>query len=468
MAQQHQVAIADDGGEHIVEIMRHAAGQLPNRLHLGRLRHLPPEARFLAGVRQAEQHRRFAKAPHPGKPKADRLVRLAAQAHRDIAAAGGALPETTHRIGHRRLVARDHQVGWVRRQGTPLQTRRTNESRIGEQEMPVAVGHGEAQRQLFKQRFQLGRLTTLLARQPAKRGSRVEQQHQHRFLSCRIAAGRIFLRIGQRHVDQRLRGTFAPFAGKEDAVAFIGEQQRGKIHAHHAGTFIPAAAPGKGGIDRAHRAVGPHQRRRDSRRAEHPAKGAGHLLGDGNQRFVPQDRSKAPDEIFVRPPAAHCFGCPRTVFGGQRGDFAAVAITPGHPRQARQQFSRRGIHRQARRRKGGAEPAFKSGIGADKPVRPVGYRHSHARLFDRGNGHRPVGRRLFDLCGWRGLKARGGKGDQAQHGQPAGKGQRDNRITTHQQNRRNAGQHSGGNRQRIGQRTGTLRNLRAAHPAALS
>ena len=40
MAQQHQIAITDDGGQYIIKIMRNTARKLPYGLHLGCLRHL--------------------------------------------------------------------------------------------------------------------------------------------------------------------------------------------------------------------------------------------------------------------------------------------------------------------------------------------------------------------------------------------------------------------------------------------
>ena len=45
VAHQHQVAMADDRGQDIVEIVRDAAGELADRLHLGRLGDLALELR---------------------------------------------------------------------------------------------------------------------------------------------------------------------------------------------------------------------------------------------------------------------------------------------------------------------------------------------------------------------------------------------------------------------------------------
>ena len=84
MAQQHQVAMANDRGQDIVEIMRHPAGQLANRLHLGCLRHLAFQFRFLAIVADREQHRSLAQSADPRDPQSDRFLAAAAQPHRQI------------------------------------------------------------------------------------------------------------------------------------------------------------------------------------------------------------------------------------------------------------------------------------------------------------------------------------------------------------------------------------------------
>ena len=55
MPHQHQVAVADDRGEDVVEVVRDAAGQLTDDLHLGRLRDLPLELRFFAIVLEQKQ-----------------------------------------------------------------------------------------------------------------------------------------------------------------------------------------------------------------------------------------------------------------------------------------------------------------------------------------------------------------------------------------------------------------------------
>ena len=60
MAHQKQIAIADDGLQQIVEIMRDAARQLADRLHLLRLRELGFQRLLLGGVDQVENGARFS------------------------------------------------------------------------------------------------------------------------------------------------------------------------------------------------------------------------------------------------------------------------------------------------------------------------------------------------------------------------------------------------------------------------
>src|SRR3546814_4749549 len=77
--------MAYDRGQYIVEVVRHAPGKLADRLHLGRLRHLPLELALLAIVLEREQHRRLAQPAHARQAERDRLVGLVAHAHGDVA-----------------------------------------------------------------------------------------------------------------------------------------------------------------------------------------------------------------------------------------------------------------------------------------------------------------------------------------------------------------------------------------------
>src|SRR5262249_29484341 len=60
MAHQKQIAIADDGLEQVVEIMRYAAGQFADRFHLLRLGELRLQRLLLRCVDDVENGPRFA------------------------------------------------------------------------------------------------------------------------------------------------------------------------------------------------------------------------------------------------------------------------------------------------------------------------------------------------------------------------------------------------------------------------
>ncbi len=56
MAHQQEFAIADDDGEQIVEVVRHAAGELAHRLHLLRLGEFGFQRLLFGDIDQIKQH----------------------------------------------------------------------------------------------------------------------------------------------------------------------------------------------------------------------------------------------------------------------------------------------------------------------------------------------------------------------------------------------------------------------------
>jgi predicted HTH transcriptional regulator len=84
----------------VSEVRRNAARELPHSLHLGGLRDLFLEARFLAGILDRHQHSRLAQPLCAGDRQSHRLFRQADKTHGNIAA--DRLPHgvTAHRIGH--------------------------------------------------------------------------------------------------------------------------------------------------------------------------------------------------------------------------------------------------------------------------------------------------------------------------------------------------------------------------------
>ncbi len=144
MAQQHQVAIPDDRGQHIVEIMRDAARQLSHRLHLRGLRDLRVSGAFLRSNRPgtAAPPPRPARAPRPGPATparpADPVRRMAMSP-----LVAGPLRVAAHGIGQRALVFAHGQVRWILRQRGILPPDRAQERLVAEQETPVAVRHAQ-------------------------------------------------------------------------------------------------------------------------------------------------------------------------------------------------------------------------------------------------------------------------------------------------------------------------------------
>ena len=124
VAHQHQVAMADDRGQDVVEVVRDAAGELADRLHLGRLRDLPLELGFLAIVLEQQQHRGIAEPAQAGDGQRDRLVGWRVSRTGKVARHGRAARIAAHRVGDRRLVLLDDEVAGIDRHRPALDARR--------------------------------------------------------------------------------------------------------------------------------------------------------------------------------------------------------------------------------------------------------------------------------------------------------------------------------------------------------
>src|SRR5205823_361512 len=85
MAHQHQVTVTDDRRQNVVEVVRDAARELSDHLHLSRLRDLPLELGFLTIVLEQEQDRRVAEAAEARYSQRDRLPALVSQPYRKVA-----------------------------------------------------------------------------------------------------------------------------------------------------------------------------------------------------------------------------------------------------------------------------------------------------------------------------------------------------------------------------------------------
>ena len=147
MAEQHQVAMADDRRQDIVEVMGHTAGQLSDGLHLCRLGDLALQFRFLAIVADREQDCRIAQPAHAGNAQRDRLLPAVTQAHRKIAGHRGAAGIAPDGIGDRGLVITNHQIAGIERLFALPHAGSPGKRLVEEQEPAITVGEREAKRQ---------------------------------------------------------------------------------------------------------------------------------------------------------------------------------------------------------------------------------------------------------------------------------------------------------------------------------
>ena len=154
---QHQVAVADDRGQDVVEVVRDAAGELADRLHLGRLRDLALELGFLAIVLEQQQHRRVAKAAKPGDGQRDRLRRMPREPDGKVARHRRPARIAANRVGDGRLVFLDDQVAGIDRHRIAPDPGGLAERLVHRQEAAVAIDQREADRQHFEQRLEVRR-----------------------------------------------------------------------------------------------------------------------------------------------------------------------------------------------------------------------------------------------------------------------------------------------------------------------
>ena len=223
MAQQHQIAGTQDRGQHIVEIVRHPASQLAHGLHLGRLGDLALEPGFLGAVGNAQQDGSLTQPAHPCEAKRDRVFRLGAKPDCKIARRRWALGEAADCIRNRALVFLHHQIGRIGWRHLTLTPGSAHEGRIGKQQPPVAIGHGQPQRQVAQQGFKVRHGGCTLNRAATNADACFNQQHQRGCVGIVHRPGRIG--IAHREVVHRQRVAAPPLARPTDLVAlFLAEE----------------------------------------------------------------------------------------------------------------------------------------------------------------------------------------------------------------------------------------------------
>ena len=85
MPQQHEVAISDNRGQDVVEIMRNTARQLPDRFHLRLLGELPLQGYLFAIILKSKQNRSATKPAHASDGERNDFIGSLFQANGDVA-----------------------------------------------------------------------------------------------------------------------------------------------------------------------------------------------------------------------------------------------------------------------------------------------------------------------------------------------------------------------------------------------
>ncbi len=227
--------MADDRGQYVVEIVRDAAGKLADRLHLGLLRDLALEARLLAIVLEAEQHRRLAEPAHAGEAERHRFLGLDAQPHLQVARHLRTDGVAAHRIGDCGLVFRHHEVAGIAGPGAVRDARRPAEGLVVEEQAPVAVRHAEAKGQQRQQCLDIGQ-----AGEAVDAGHRIVDHHQHQ--QARGVIGT------QRHLEDAHRRRLILLMREEDAALGVDAHVAGEIAADEIGVGAAGRAQHEGGI----------------------------------------------------------------------------------------------------------------------------------------------------------------------------------------------------------------------------
>ncbi len=151
--------MADDRGQDVVEVVGDAAGELADDLHLGRLRDLTLELRFLAIVLEQEQHGCVAEPAQAGDRQRHRLRRLPREANREIAGHCRTTRVAAHGVSDRRPCPpsrrdRRDRLG-IDRAGDAAGPA---ECFVHGQEAPVTIDERKADREDVEQRLEIGSL----------------------------------------------------------------------------------------------------------------------------------------------------------------------------------------------------------------------------------------------------------------------------------------------------------------------
>ena len=278
MAHQHQVTVTDDRRQNVVEVVRDAARELSDHLHLGRLRDLPLELGFLTIVLEQEQDRRVAEAAEARYSQRDRLPALVSQPYRKVAGHRRPTRVTTDGIGHRGLVFLHHQIARIDRHDCWLQARRLAKRAVHGQESSIAIDQCKADRKHVEERLEVRRLANGIG------VAAIEQQEGPRTAFTERIGG---------HMDHAKRGPRFPVRDKPHLL-LVGEfhqiREAGAVNCL-SGLDRPIGEQAIGGD---HMAFQIYHGDENTRGREPLAGRTAHPTGSGIQRICSRRRRKVP------------------------------------------------------------------------------------------------------------------------------------------------------------------------------
>ena len=186
----------------------------------------------------------------------------------------------------------------------------------------------------------------------------------------------------------------AAFTRPADPVTLILAQQGHKVGAGQQRSPITHGAVGKARAGRADLAIGIDDCGGNSGKRQGPAELAIKLDHEISNRIGNRQRTDLPHQEVIAAPGAQGLAAPARAASIGKHPLdqigAALAIAPAAARCTGKPIERGGIHRQARRGMGGAEPLLVTGIGANQPPRPVGNGDGRVGTLDRCDGDGPI------------------------------------------------------------------------------
>ena len=370
----------DDRGQHVIEIVGDATGELPHGAHLGRLLDLALQPAFLAIVLQAQQHGGIAQAARASDGQRDGLVRMVLQPNRHVGDVRCSIGEPSDRVGNGRLVLTHDQIARINRRigGIDLGGARKGIVHLNEPAVTIDQRHAERQ-QRYKAFDRLRR-----ARAASHRLLVVDQRHQQRRI---VTFKKRDLQDAQRRAGQT-------FALEPHQSPRIGDEKAREIASRDRTFLMAHRSSAKNAIGGTNAPIGGNQGDHDAGRGQSVAMPCSDQLGCAGGEIEALRAGKAPDQHIL-------LGAGANDIGGKRGSArehsiqSPTAIAPRRATcigQGSDAFFAKG---QPRRRRKTVEQGFVAVVGANEATGAIGYRDRIGACLRQRMGDRPIDRMLF-------------------------------------------------------------------------